>query len=383
MRSIGFSFNFNIQRCEVEVGEEASIIKNGYWPLFEILVEHGIKSNFFLTGYSTEKIFEVDPSFISSLSRQLGNLIQLGSYTYTHPIPQLLTVQEMRRQIQRGLSVDRNILGINSRGFFPPEFSFTKDLARLLLDDSFEYIIVLSDLLARNNGKVGIEDCYKPYNILLDCERIIHAVPIALDLPNGGRRFFKRMLLGELSPKQAADDLFQFLNGVDDVFVVLERDAESLYVDELNSGVIGTKERLDQFLDIVVEKAHADGVSIVHIEEYLSANRIERTEVIEDYLGNTKIETFTQGPSKNIWEKTKIVRERLLNFEKAPLSEYEKKILEIAWNHMLLAHNSDGRIGYWHSNWKPGEHIVVQSRRDFVEDHLHKAEETMNLLEGR
>ena len=47
--------------------------------------------------------------------------------------------------------------------------------------------------------------------------------------------------------------------------------------------------------------------------------------------------------------------------------------VEQAWEHLLLSHNSDGRIGYWHSEWNPGEHKVAPSRRAFVEDNLRRA----------
>jgi hypothetical protein len=48
-------------------------------------------------------------------------------------------------------------------------------------------------------------------------------------------------------------------------------------------------------------------------------------------------------------------------------------MIEKAWHHLMLSHNSDGRIGYWFSEWNPGEHTVAPSRRQFVEENLQAA----------
>ena len=91
---------------------------------------------------------------------------------------------------------------------------------------------------------------------------------------------------------------------------------------------------------------------------------------LPDYLGNTKIETFTEGAAEPIWNKTKLVREKIFEAEKNGTDP--AKVAE-AWKHLLLSHNSDGRIGYWHSKWNPGEHKVAPSRRKFIEDNLDEA----------
>jgi hypothetical protein len=383
MSSICFAFNFNIQRCEVEVGAEGQIISEGYWPLLKSLSDRDIKSNLYMSGYTTNRILEIDPSLRDYIAARLGSLLRIGSYTYTHPIPQLLTVPELMRQIKRGISIDEKVYGVKIKGFFPPEFAFTRQLIQLLWECSVEYVIVLSSLLGRNYPETSEAECYKPYAVALDAKRALYAVPVALDLPEAGKRFFKRMLLGEISPQKASNDLFSFLDSHDDIFVVLERDAETLYVDELNSGARGTRQRFERFLDLVSENAARRNIPIVSIEEHLAQYPPERFATISDYLGNTKIETFTEGPSRELWERTKAIQQRLLAFEGRMLPAGEEQLLEEAWENMLLAHNSDGRIGFWYSDWKPGEHQAVQSRRDFIEKHLDEVVRALNRLEER
>jgi hypothetical protein len=382
MRRIGFAFNFNIQRCEVEVGAEAPIVSEGYWPLLGALDERGIAADLFLSGYSTQSILAIDPSLADFIRSRLGSRFRTGSYTYTHPIPQMLSPPEMRRQIDRGIRIDEETWGMRPKGFFPPEFAFTRGLARQLLDCGIEYTIVLSNFRAEDAPESDESSLYRPYVAELGEGESIVAVPIALDLPGPGRRFFKRMLQGSLSPRDAADGLFSFLDRHDDVFVVLERDAETLYVDDILAGTGGARNRLEVFLDLVISGLGEHGVEICHIEDRLAQSPPSGSVELRDRLGNTKLETFTEGTSRGLWEKTLAVRARLLACDALPLSERERCILERAWEHMLLSHNSDGRIGYWNSDWKPGEHVVVRSRRDFVEFHLDGAARELDRLEG-
>jgi len=381
--SLGFVFNFNIQRCEVEVDRESLIIKEGYWPLLTTLAERGVKANLYISGYSTESILKLDPHLVEYIRTNMETLFRLGSYTYSHPIPQLLSQAEMLRQIRRGMRIDEDTYGVKVKGFFPPEFSFTRALAGLLWDCSIEYVIVLSDLLSRDNPEATQDELRQPYNVTIDSRRMMRAVPITLDLPGSGRRFFKRMLWGDLSPKTAAESLFTFLDKNENVFLILERDAETIYVDALERGPINIQSRLETFLDLILDGASRRDIPIEHIEEHLALYPPTRIADPSDYLGNTKIETFTEGRSLELWERTKVVQQRLLAFEGRDLRPQERRILEEAWEHMLLAHNSDGRIGFWHSDWKPGEHEVVSSRREFVEKELEAVVHSLDRMEGR
>jgi len=93
-------------------------------------------------------------------------------------------------------------------------------------------------------------------------------------------------------------------------------------------------------------------------------------------LGNTKLETFTEGAAQDLWDLTVHVRDKIMAAEQR---QVDAGILDQAWNHLLLSHNSDGRIGYWFSEWNPGEHTVAPSRRKFIEDNLKQA---LQVLDG-
>ena len=54
MVHLGFAFNFNIQRCEIEVGDEHQIIDQGYRPLVELFEKYHLKADAFLSGFTSE-----------------------------------------------------------------------------------------------------------------------------------------------------------------------------------------------------------------------------------------------------------------------------------------------------------------------------------------
>jgi len=52
MVKLGFAFNFNIQRCEIEVGDEKRIITEGYRPLISLFKKYNLKVNAIEQSYS-------------------------------------------------------------------------------------------------------------------------------------------------------------------------------------------------------------------------------------------------------------------------------------------------------------------------------------------
>jgi DNA-binding GntR family transcriptional regulator len=135
----------------------------------------------------------------------------------------------------------------------------------------------------------------------------------------------------------------------------------------VDNGFTGTEAVFEEFLKGL---ASLPEVRFATIGEFIQEQPPKREAVLDDFLGNTKIETFTEGDAQPLWDLTRKVRAKLLSAEETHPGSPE---VEQAWEHLLLSHNSDGRIGYWHSQWNPGEHKVAPSRRAFVEDNLKKA----------
>ena len=368
MLKVGFAFNFNIQRCEIEVGDEEQIIRKGYEQLLKLFIKHNLKADCFVSGFSSELIQEMAPDVLQLMKENNGKHFHYGTYTYTHPIPQLLTHEEFSNQMAWGIERDKSILGITPHGFLPPEFAFTKDMGRVLRDQGIKWFIALASQIKLGLKEAGQDcDAYGPCRVDLGDGTSLIAVPAAYELPDCPPRYEKLMMKGEIPVDQVIAGIKKFAAGHPDGLLLIKRDAETIFIDDFNSGFHGTCEVMDEFLG---KLSRIEDVVPVWIDEVVDA-ATEMPEIsLPDYLGNTKIETFTEGAAEPIWNKTKLVREKIFEAEKNGTDP--GKVAE-AWKHLLLSHNSDGRIGYWHSKWNPGEHKVAPSRRKFIEDNLDEA----------
>lgn len=368
MVKLGFAFNFNIQRCEIEVGDEKQIIDIGYRPLLQLFIKYGLKADLFFSGFSSELIQEMDPSLIQEVHAHIGKEFQLGTYTYTHPIPQLLNSKEFTMQMAKGLELDRTIHNVKTEGFLPPEFAYSHEMGEVLYDQGVTWFVALASQIQKGLQAVGVEqDPYFPCKVDLGDGRTLMAVPAAYQLPDTQVQFFKFMMKGMLPVDAVIEGIKKFAELHPDGVLLFKRDAETIFIDHFNGGFDKTFEVMDEFL---AKASKLDCIQPMWISEMLEACKNPTTITLPDYLGNTKIETFTEGAAEPLWNLTKEVRSKIEEAEQRGVST---EIIEKAWHHLMLSHNSDGRIGYWFSEWNPGEHTVAPSRRDFVVENLQAA----------
>ncbi len=373
MIKLGFAFNFNIQRCEIEVGDEKRIITEGYKPLISLFKKYNLKANCFISGLTAELLQELDNEFLEEMRSSMGKTFELGTYTYTHPIPQLLIPKEFEMQIAKGLELDREIFKCETKGFLPPEFAYSKEMGTILYEQGITWFVALASQIEKGLAKAGItQDPFIPCCVDLGQGKSLMVVPAVYQLPDTPARFFKLMMKGLLPVDDVIEGIKKFSKEHPGRILLFKRDAETIFIDRFNSGFEETQEVMEEFLAKV---SVLDTVEPFWISEELSACTDPAVIELADYLGNTKIETFTEGDAASIWALTKEIRDKLLAGE---ASGVDRSVLDKAWNHLLLSHNSDGRIGYWFSEWNPGEHTVAISRRAFVEDHLRAAKKLLD-----
>lgn len=364
MVHLGFAFNFNIQRCEIEVGDEHQIIDQGYRPLVELFEKYHLKADAFLSGFTSELLRDLAPDLLQKMRDLSGTVFNYGTYTYTHPIPQLLEKEEFVRQMRRGLELDRSILGEETVGFLPPEFAYSEMMGNVLEEEGVEWFIALASQieLGLKNANVT-KDPFHPFTVRMANGKSLISIPAVYELPDNPQRFFKLMMKGEVSVDTVIEGIKKFAAQHPNSILLFKRDGETIFIDKFNSGFEGTYDVMDEFLSKI---SQLDCVTPSFISDtfYLLDKEVEIH--LPDYLGNTKLETFTAGAAESIWNDTVEVRNLLLKSEASANTEK-------AWEHLLLSHNSDGRIGYWFSEWNPGEHLVAPSRRAFIEENLAAA----------
>jgi hypothetical protein len=200
-------------------------------------------------------------------------------------------------------------------------------------------------------------------------------VPAAYQLPGLPARFFKLMMKGQLPVREVLAGVRRFAEEHPGALLLFKRDAETIFIDALNSGFTGTEGVFREFVGGLSAMGDTKEARFVTVGQFIAEHPPRLEVALPDFLGNTKIETFTQGEAQPLWDLTCRVRERLLAAERRHPGAAE---VEKAWEHLLLSHNSDGRIGYWISEWNPGEHVVAPSRRRFVEENLQLAAQALD-----
>ncbi|MGE4465171.1 polysaccharide deacetylase family protein [Sphaerochaeta sp.] len=368
MIQLGFAFNFNVQRCEIEVGDEGRIINEGYKPLVDLFEKYNLKANCFLSGFTTELLKHDAPELLGKIKANANKNFELGTYTYTHPIPQLLRKEEFTRQMRKGMDIDREILGVETDGFLPPEFAYSEEMGEVLEEEGIKWFVALASQIEKGLKAGGFaHDPYVPFKVRLQKGGSLIAVPAVYQLPNTPARFLKLMMKGQVPVDTVIEGVKQFAKDHPGGLLLFKRDGETIFIDKFNSGFEGTFAVMDEFLS---KLSKLDCIQPAFISETLASMPTDMEISLPDYLGNTKIETFTEGAAKPIWDATVEVRDTLIDCDQHHKSS---EAIEKAWEHLMLSHNSDGRIGYWFSEWNPGEHVVAPSRRTFVEDNLAAA----------
>ena len=245
-------------------------------------------------------------------------------------------------------------------------------MGKLLRRQGIDWLIALASQIKQSNPDIPDPELYFPHSIPIPGGDALTVVPGAYQLPGTPSRFFKLMMKGELDVDLVIEGVRRFAASNPHGLLLFKRDAETIFIDSLNSGFDRTQEVFESF---IAGLSSFEFLESITIEQMLSRYPPRKEITLNDYLGNTRIETFTEGQAKPIWDLTVQVRNRLIKAEQEhPDSEGTKKAWEcLLLSRLLLSHNSDGRIGYWFSEWNPREHKVAPSRRKFIEDNLKKA----------
>ncbi len=132
-----------------------------------------------------------------------GQIELTGSAKY-HPLLPKLPTSEAVRQIKLNEETNRKYFGAawNPQGFFPPEMGFSKDIAKLVSELGFKWIIADEFSFPRSQGKIDYSKIYQVKGLPLQIyfrERNISFKILSSQLGTG------KLLLHELGPRLDED----------------------------------------------------------------------------------------------------------------------------------------------------------------------------------
>ena len=120
------------------------IINNCYIPFFENLLKNkNTKITLNISGCLLEKLAVDYPDVLLLIEKAiLANQIELMGSAFYHPILPLISIDNQKYQIGKQKDYIQNILGLNTRVFFPPELAVSEDIIPQIIEKNYEIIVV-------------------------------------------------------------------------------------------------------------------------------------------------------------------------------------------------------------------------------------------------
>jgi ribosome-associated translation inhibitor RaiA len=143
-----------------------AIIKQSYQPLLEGFMKHKkVRLTLNINGALLELFDKYKYQKLLDILRQLGKekRIEFTSSAKYHPILPFLSEKEIIRQIKINDETNKFFLGevYEPRGFFPPEMAYKKEIAAIVENIGFEWILLDEIACGGDVGKVDFTKIYK------------------------------------------------------------------------------------------------------------------------------------------------------------------------------------------------------------------------------
>jgi peptidoglycan-N-acetylglucosamine deacetylase len=100
--------------------------------ILRLLEKYDLPATFFIPGYSAE-IHPAETREIAAAGHEIGH------HGYIHEPPHLLTLEEERVMIERGLEALDKVVGVKPKGYRSPSWELSKNTYTLLAEHGFEY----------------------------------------------------------------------------------------------------------------------------------------------------------------------------------------------------------------------------------------------------
>lgn len=353
---VAFLHNFNLQFAECPVDRTEVMVWQGYIPLLEVYEAHPqVKVDFFFTGYTDEYLLQKAPQVVERVKagRARGQF-GIGTYTYAHPILSLIPYEDVRRQIARGMECDEQTWGERFRGLLLPEVSWDVCLPRVMEELRLEWVAIYKEIVPAYAEAVTF-----PSTAWVEGIRDMKVQAILADRSVGYATY-------EVMEGQAPEVVLGKLRAIEgkaksDQLVAIKTDAEALYFSSLApEGQPGPKWG-DKLPEVTAQPGFDRLLSLIEglpyvqfttLEGYLAKHPPIETLYAESISGHAGFDTWLRGEGRerlNVLEteaRSQIhAAEYAITLATRQGAEVReaRRLLEGAWDQLLLAENSDGR----------------------------------------
>jgi len=136
-------FHLNLIYSSIEIEERPEVIEKCYWPLLKLAGVEGIPIGIELSGYTLEKISEIDPEWIKTFRKLLKEReIELIGSGYAQIIGPLVPAKVNDWNQKLGLEIYKKILGIRPQIALVNEMAYSGGIIEHYLNNNYKAIIM-------------------------------------------------------------------------------------------------------------------------------------------------------------------------------------------------------------------------------------------------
>ena len=136
-------FHCNLSYSAIHEEDHGIVIRDCYWPLLELYDKYELPFGIELTGYTLQKIADLDSSWIEKLKElcRKGMCDFLAS-GFSQIIGPLVPRKVNEKNLEIGFNVYEDILGYKPRIAYVNEQAFSAGLADVYIDMGFEAVFM-------------------------------------------------------------------------------------------------------------------------------------------------------------------------------------------------------------------------------------------------
>lgn len=219
--------------------------KEGVPRILKLLSKYNLPATFFIPGYTADRY----PDVVRSIANA-GH--EIGHHGYLHEPPNLLTPEEERKVIKRGLEALERVVGERPRGFRSPSAELSKATFDLLAEYGFEY----------DSSQFGAD---RPYWVEDDGKRTnLVEVPIAVELTDSCHFMFlyQPIVLPGLSSPSKVEEIWR-----GDFDGAYKEGGDACFILTMHPQIIGRHHRMQMLERFIRYMLKHDGVRFVRMGE--------------------------------------------------------------------------------------------------------------------
>jgi len=222
--------------------------KEGVPRILKLLNKYALPATFFIPGYTADR----HPDMVRSIA-DAGH--EIGHHGYLHEPPNLLTPEEERTMIERGLEALERVARKKPRGFRSPSAELSKATFGLLSEYGFEY----------DSSQFGAD---RPYWVEDNGKRTnLVEVPIAVELTDSCHFMFlfQPIVLPGLSAASKVEELWR-----GDFDGAYEEGGDGCYNLTMHPQIIGRHHRMQMVERLIRYMLEHDGVWFAQLSDIAS-----------------------------------------------------------------------------------------------------------------